>query len=181
MNTNLGLIRISALALLGAGCMAAAAQAPVSTEGLRSCRALASAAERLACYDALADRALSGSAAAAPAGTAPAARPPGTTSATAPAASPAAAPGATAEAAFGLPAATPQVQEVRTHFPGQLQGWERNTRLHLANGQVWQVIDGGSVVLYLRDPVVVVRRAATGGFWLEVQGTNHSPRVRRIQ
>lgn len=66
-------------------------------------------------------------------------------------------------------------------LPGLFQGWGPNARLRLANGQVWQVVDGSSAALYLRDPAVTVRRAALGSYLMEIAGTNHAPRVRRVE
>ena len=88
---------------------------------------------------------------------------------------------AAAEADFGLPASSRGPREITSTLPGLFPGWEPRARLRLANGQVWQVIDGSSAVLYLRDPVVKVQRGALGSFFLEIAGTNVSPRVRRVE
>jgi hypothetical protein len=131
-------------------------------EGWQRCRAIADAAARLACYDALVD-----------AGTAAA-------GAAAPMAAPAPAPAAAA-ADFGLSGTARSLQAVTSSLPGLFQGWGPNARLRLANGQVWQVVDGSSAALYLHDPAVTVRRAALGSYVMEIAGTNHAPRVRRVE
>lgn len=133
-------------------------------DGWQRCRAVADAAARLACYDALVD-----------AGTA-AARPAAPVAAPAPAPAPAA-----AAADFGLSGTARSLQAVTSSLPGLFQGWGPNARLRLANGQVWQVVDGSSAALYLRDPAVTVRRAALGSYLMEIAGTNHAPRVRRVE
>lgn len=133
-------------------------------DGWQRCRAIADAAARLACYDALVDAGLA------------AARP------AAPVAAPAAAPPPAAAAAeFGLSGTARSLQAVTSSLPGLFQGWGPNARLRLANGQVWQVVDGSSAALYLRDPAVTVRRAALGSYLMEIAGTNHAPRVRRVE
>jgi hypothetical protein len=66
-------------------------------------------------------------------------------------------------------------------IPGRFEGWGPNTRFRLANGQVWQVVDNCSAVVYRDNPKVVVRRGMMGGFFLEIEDSNRSPRVRRIQ
>ena len=87
----------------------------------------------------------------------------------------------TAEASFGLESAKAAPQDISSSIVGLFEGWERNTRFKLANGQVWQVSDGSSAVYYLRDPKVTVRRALLGGFDLEIEGARKSPRVKRVE
>jgi hypothetical protein len=131
---------------------AAGAQAAEPIEGpLRLCRALPVATERLACYDALPLAAVLPAAVPAP------------------------------EAVFGLENRRAAVQDISTTLPGLFEGWERNTRFTLANGQVWQVSDGTSASYYLRNPKVTVRRAALGSFRLEIEGVNQAPRVQRVE
>jgi hypothetical protein len=93
----------------------------------------------------------------------------------------AAAPAISPEAAFGLESRRSAVQDISSGLPGVFEGWERNTRLTLANGQVWQISDGSSASYYLRDPKVTVRRAAMGSFRLEIEGAKQAPRVQRVE
>jgi hypothetical protein len=152
------------LALLSA---LAAADARADDAALKACRQVADAARRLACYDALP--------LAAPAAT------PAPPAAAAPAA--VAAPAAPAAAQFGIeersrpepPAA------IESHIVGRFEGWEPRDRIKLANGQVWQIADDSRGVLYKNDPKVRVRRGALGAFYLELEGTNRSPRVIRVE
>jgi hypothetical protein len=146
--------------LLTLGLAALAAQAAEPSDGpLRQCRSVADAAARLACYDAL--PLASTSLPQADASPAPAALLPA--------------------AAFGLESRRSAVQEVSSTLPGLFEGWERNTRFKLANGQVWQISDDSSASYYLHDPKVTVRRAALGSFRLEIDGVNQAPRVQRVE
>jgi hypothetical protein len=138
------------LSLSAAGALAAE---PLEA-ALRRCRALPEAAARLGCYDAL----------------------PWPASPTLPPVPPALTP----EAAFGLESRRSAVQDISSSLPGLFEGWDTNTRFTLANGQVWQVSDGSSASVYLRDPKVTVRRAAMGSFRLEIAGTHQAPRVQRV-
>ena len=118
------------------------------------CRAIQDGPARLACYDAMP---------LAPAGAAKAAAPPA--------------------AQFGLEqqAAKDALDAIDTRIPGRFEGWAPKTRFTLANGQVWQVSDDSKAVHYADNPKVRVRRGAMGAFYLEIEGTNRSPRVKRIQ
>jgi hypothetical protein len=137
--------------------------------GMRRCRAIAEAPARLACYDAL------------PLATQPG---PGASPAPVRATPPAPTPRAHAspEAQFGL--AQPPAEElpaIESHVPGLFPGWRPNERIGLANGQVWQVVDESSSLLQRSNPKVTVRRGALGAFYLDIEGDNRSPRVRRVQ
>jgi hypothetical protein len=134
------------------------------------CRALADQAARLACYDAI------------PAGAAPAVAASPAPVAASPAA--AAAPAATPEQRFGLeqvkPAEAPR--SIDSNIDGTLAGWGPNTQFKLANGQVWRVVDDSSATLApLNNPKVRVVRNFFGTTFLEIEGTNNSPKVRRVR
>ncbi len=146
--------------------LAALAQ-PVDGDGLRRCRALADPAGRLACYDALPLPGAAGVAPAAGVRAAPAA----------------AAPTPSPQGGFGLDdrRSPSELQAIDTQFNGLFQGWSPNERIRLANGQVWQVVDGSSAGLYLQSPKVRVRRGALGAYFMEFENSNRSPRVRRVE
>ena len=75
---------------------------------------------------------------------------------------PASAPAA-AEAAFGLRRSSESLQEIRSHIPGRFDGWSRNTRIRLANGQLWLVIDDGRAsYANVQDVKVTIHRAMLG-------------------
>ena len=140
----------------------------LAQDGLQRCRALTDTTARLACYDALADAAVL-------------TRTGGPAAATAPVAT--AAPPRAAEAAFGLPEAKrpDAVEAVHSTVGPRFGGWGPNSRIRLANGQVWQVIDGSSVELPEGARKVSVKRGALGSFYLDFEGLNTSPRVRRVE
>jgi hypothetical protein len=158
-------------ATLGA-CAAAQAQTPpppVYGE-LAACRAMRDVPARVACYDAIR---LPAPGAAAPA----AARPPEV---------PVTAGAVTTRvpADFGLPpkaAVAPEAQVLQSRIAGRFEGWGPGSKLRLANGQVWEVTDGSSVVYDLDAPEVSIRRGLLGSFFMEVTGVAATPRVRRVQ
>ncbi|HUQ29280.1 MAG TPA: hypothetical protein VM051_11855 [Usitatibacter sp.] len=85
---------------------------------------------------------------------------------------------------FGMESRAPAVElpaTMESTIAGRFEGWGPNARIKLANGTVWQVVDGTSAYLNLDNPKVVVRRGMMGGFFLEVENSNRSPRVRRLQ
>ena len=138
--------------------------------GLLRCRAIKDSAARLACYDALVVPASQGKAAAAPA---PA---PGSASA------PQAKPRETVEQ-FGVPQKDREValEAIESTIPGRFEGWGPRDRIKFANGQVWQIADDSKGYVDKDNPKVRVRRGALGAYYLEVEGTNRSPRVTRVQ
>lgn len=146
--------------------------------GLRRCRLIGDSVARLACYDAL-----PAGAASAPAAPARAAAPrapalpatPSTPAAAAPAAPP---------AAFGLERQQPreEVQAITSTIPGRFEGWGPHTRFKLANGQIWQVVDGSSAYYELDSPKIRVRRGLIGNtFYLDIEGQTRTPQVRRVE
>jgi hypothetical protein len=156
----------------------------VDDAAFERCRGIRDASARLACYDGL------------PAGVSPSAReappiapsrPPAASPAPAAPAAPAArAPVPTPQPAqgFGMEQRAPAVEPPTTmesYIPGRFEGWGPNARIKLANGTVWQVVDGTSAALNLDNPKVIIRRGMMGGFFLELDSTNRSPRVRRLQ
>ena len=167
--------------------------ADVGDTALRRCRGLADAAARLACYDALplAPVAPAAPAAAATPATPMAAAPTaGGAAPVAAAAAPKAAPvlasmtpaaAPAPEANFGLENQRAAVQAISSSIPGIFEGWDGKSKIRLANGQVWQITDGSTAALYLRDPKVKVERAALGSFRLEIEGTRQAPRVQRVE
>ena len=135
--------------------------------GAQQCRALPDPQARLLCYDAWVD----GQAA--------------TVSASKSAAVPAlaAATVAAPSAGFGLEQQTgkSEAQEIVSEIAGLFEGWGPKQVIKLANGQLWQIVDGSSAVLYLQNPKVKVRRGMLGSFVLEFEASNASARVRRLE
>ena len=153
--------------------------------GLQRCRAIKDSAQRLACYDALP---VGASPPAAIAPGAPAAIAPGAPAASAapsgapPAAAPAAAtPSLLQRFGFESRAQPDELPFLESYIPGRFEGWRPRSTIKLANGQVWQVIDETSRVTWLENPKVKLARGALGSFFLEIEGVNPAPRVRRVQ
>jgi len=121
-----------------------------------ACRQLTDGAARLACYDAI------------PAG--------------APAAAVPAVPAAVQS--FGLEQKKPEepAQAIESTIAGTLSGWGPATLFTLANGQVWKVVDGSQADLApVSNPRVKIVRNLFGTMFLEIEGTNASPKVRRVR
>ena len=164
------------LPLLCALAFAATGAIANDTELLR-CGGMADATARLACYDALTRSVRDGKATVAkpaPAVTAPSA----TTAVTAPAALP-----KQTTQQFGLEqrATKEELDSINSEIVGPFDSWQANTRITLANGQVWQIADGSGRYISLKSQKVRIRRGLLGAFYIEFDGTNHSPRVRRVQ
>jgi len=150
------------------------------------CRTLTAGAARLACYDAIpvaspaAARSVEPGAAAAVA--APAAQAAGATSVAA--ASVAAAPAASAEQSFGLeqPKRAEPLRSIESTLTGTIDGWNPSSVFNLANGQAWKVADGSSADFTPKtNPKVRITRSLVGTMFLEIEGTNNSPKVRRVR
>jgi hypothetical protein len=150
-------------ALLVLSLLSVSGTALADDAAILTCRALAESQARLACYDRI------------PVGAQPAAV----------AAASAAAPAATAEQRFGLEQVKrkeAEPQSIESTIEGDFSGWDPGAQIRLANGQVWRVVDGSSAVLTpMKNPKVKVTRSMLGTLFLEIQGTNNSPKVRRIR
>lgn len=73
------------------------------------------------------------------------------------------------------------VQSIQSRIAGRFFGWSSNEKIALANGQVWQIADDSVGAMVAADPKVTVRRGALGSFYLDIEGTNRSPKVRRVE
>lgn len=135
------------------------------------CRGIADVPARVKCYDAIPLGA--GATAAAPAAAAVAAAPTPQQR----------------EQAFGLASMpAPKAAEaeksnsISSTIAGKFDGWSGNELVKLSNGQVWRIIDGSSATLSpMTNPKVTVERNFFGTYFLKIDGTNNSPKVRRIQ
>ena len=84
---------------------------------------------------------------------------------------------------FGIegPASKGELKAIESRIPGRFEGWEPRSRIRLANGQVWQIADDSSHYFYLDNPKVTIRRGVLGAFYLDIESSNWSARVRRVQ
>lgn len=165
-----------ALALL---LLAATTSALADDAGVLRCRAIKDSAARLACYDAIAVPSSAPAAAAQPKAGAP--TPAAAASAPKAAATPAAP--ATPAQQFGLESKTPvaQLDYVESTVPGLFKGWGANTIITLANGQQWQISDGSTGYVNMENAKVKIKRGFMGSFYLDIEGNNRVPRVRRVK
>jgi hypothetical protein len=84
---------------------------------------------------------------------------------------------------FGLGAQSDKTapEAIESTIPGHFEGWFPGASIRLSNGQVWQVNDGSSGVHYIDNPKVRIRHGVFSAYYLEIEGTNRSPRVTRVQ
>jgi hypothetical protein len=173
-------VRTASLAL---ALLASSLAHAIDDSAFARCRGIADTANRLACYDALPMN-VTPAATQAPPIAAPKAAP-AKPSSQPPTASPPAAPQQQAAAqSFGMENRAPEVElptTMQSTIPGHFEGWGPKARIKLANGQVWQIADDSQAYFNLDNPKVVIRRGMMGGFFLEVENSNRSPRVRRVQ
>ncbi|MGF6272505.1 hypothetical protein ABIB38_000861 [Massilia sp. UYP11] len=151
-----------AVLLLASG--SALANASPGDAALLTCRAMTDVASRVACYDAI------------PVGVASPATAARAASAPAPAG---------AEDNFGMEAVKQretQPSSVQSTVVGRFEGWGPGSRIRLANGQVWRVVDGSDAVLAPRDDAKVsIERNLFGTIFMRVEGSNASAKVRRVE
>lgn len=139
------------------------------------CRSITDASARLACYDALG---VSVGSTRANTGTMPEKAAAPQTAAATPSAP------LQPQDKFGLEqkiANKGEIDAIESHIPGSFEGWTGRSSIRLANGQVWQIADDSARAHYVDNPKVRIRRGALGSFYLEIEGTNVSPKVRRVQ
>lgn len=119
------------------------------------CRSLADTAARLGCYDAI------------------------------PVGAPAAAAAKAREQNFGIETARKPAEvadAIDSTIAGDFDGWGPSSRFKLANGQVWRVIDASEAVLArTSNPKVRIERNVFGTMFMKIEGTNNSPKVRRVE
>lgn len=74
-----------------------------------------------------------------------------------------------------------ELDSIESHIPGQFEGWGPKSRIRLANGQIWQISDDSARIHDIANPKIKIRRGVFGAFYLEIEGTNASPKVKRVQ
>lgn len=129
---------------------------------MRACRTVTDTQARLTCYDKIELAAT------------PVAQP--------------AAPVMTPQQSFGLAPAAMAVQapakidSIESTIVGTFAGWGPGSRITLANGQVWRIVDGSEATLTpTTNTKVTIKRNFIGTIFLQVDGTNNSPKVRRVE
>jgi len=173
-------VRTASLAL---ALLASSLAHAIDDSAFARCRGIADTANRLACYDALPMN-VTPAATQAPPIAAPKAAPAKPSSQPPAASAPAAPQQQAAAQSFGMENRAPEVElptTMQSTIPGHFEGWGPKARIKLANGQVWQIADDSQAYFNLDNPKVVIRRGMMGGFFLEVENSNRSPRVRRVQ
>jgi len=74
-----------------------------------------------------------------------------------------------------------ELEAIESRIPGHFEGWDAKSRIKLANGQIWQIADDSSQYFFLDNPKVTIRRGMLGAYHLEIEGSNLTARVRRLQ
>jgi hypothetical protein len=73
-------------------------------------------------------------------------------------------------------------RSIESTIVGRFDGWTPGSRIKLANGQVWRIIDGSEAVLAPMDnPKVRIVRNVFGTMFLEVEGSNNTAKVKRVE
>ena len=93
-------------------------------------------------------------------------------------------PAAAPATSFGLERKKPEdaPTSIASTIVGNFSGWSPSSVITLANGQVWKVVDGSQADLPpTANPPVRIVRNLFGTMFLEIDGTNASPKVRRIR
>jgi hypothetical protein len=172
------------LTAAAAGLAAADTPAAPLENGLKACAAIATASERLACYDQLSGRlAPAAAAAASPGAAAPAAAPPALSAvATGSAAPETAAPAQAPPQSFGLyaaehPAPPPAAQSLTARVVSLGHSASGRQTVALEGGQLWELIDGDPLLAV--GDTVTIRRASLGSFMIETPARREH-RARRL-
>ena len=151
----IGNMKLFLLLLLASG------SALADDASLLRCRAIADLGQRLVCYEAI------------PVGVRPA-------STAAKVTGPASV-AATAEQAFGKPLEKNALKSFESIIPGRFEGLSPNQLITLANGQVWRIIDDSSAPVSGVNLKVKVERNFIGTTFMVIDGTNTSPKIKRVR
>ncbi len=87
------------------------------------------------------------------------------------------------EQAFGFDATPAELggDRLRTRAVGDYGLWKRGVQVELENGQIWEIIDRKEVYNKASNPQVRIERGLFSAFYLHVDGTSRSLRVRRVK
>lgn len=85
-------------------------------------------------------------------------------------------------AAMAVQAQPEQVEFIDSTIVGNFDGWGPATVFTLSNGQRWKIIDGSEAILSKSDHQhVKITRNFLGTLFMQVDGSNQSPKVRRVE
>jgi hypothetical protein len=85
-------------------------------------------------------------------------------------------------AAMAVQARPEQIDAIDSTIVGTFDGWGPGTTFSLANGQRWKIIDGSEAVLAKNDhQQVKITRNFLGTLFMQFEGSNQSPKVRRVE
>jgi hypothetical protein len=85
------------------------------------------------------------------------------------------------EQSFGLEQKKAPIDSIESTIPGKFDGWEPNQQITLGNGQVWRVVDDSRGIVYGTNLKVKLERGTLGTMFLQIEGTNRSPKVKRLK
>ena len=74
-----------------------------------------------------------------------------------------------------------EYEPIKSTIVGRFEGWESNTVFFLANGQRWQVVNGGSYFTPPKhDMEVEITPAALGGYWMDFPSLSTRVKVKPL-
>ena len=86
------------------------------------------------------------------------------------------------ESQFGLDekTASEELDVISSYIPGEFRGWQKEDQFTLANGQIWEVVNG-SLYHKATNPRIEISRGVFGSYRMKVVGLNKTAQVKRIQ
>ena len=156
----------------------------VDDSAFARCRGIADTANRLACYDAADKRHAGRHAGATDRRAEGGARKTFVSTADRAPSTPAAPQQQAAAQSFGMENRAPEVElptTMQSTIPGHFEGWGRKRASRSPTGRCGRSPTTATHTSTWKIRKVVIRRGMMGGFFLEVENSNRSPRVRRVQ
>ncbi|HVJ37795.1 MAG TPA: hypothetical protein VM687_08330 [Stenotrophomonas sp.] len=72
-------------------------------------------------------------------------------------------------------------EPIQSTIAGEFAGFGKGRRYVLANGQEWEQTESTSVSLRKQNPKVTIKPGLAGAWYLQVEGSNTMPKVRRVK
>jgi len=72
-------------------------------------------------------------------------------------------------------------EPIQSTIAGEFAGFGKGRRFVLANGQEWEQTESTSLNLRKQDPKVTIKPGLAGAWYLQVEGSNTMPKVRRVK